>query len=31
PQAPGSDTLLFALGPGISAELVLLRWPEDGR
>ncbi|MHB1172960.1 MAG: type III polyketide synthase [Lacisediminihabitans sp.] len=27
-QAPGTDTMLFALGPGISAELVLLRWPE---
>ncbi len=26
-HAPGSTTLLFALGPGISAELVLLRWP----
>ncbi|CAN5400077.1 3-oxoacyl-[acyl-carrier-protein] synthase III C-terminal domain-containing protein [soil metagenome] len=24
---PGEDTLLFALGPGVSAELVLLRWP----
>lgn len=23
----GENTLLFALGPGISAELVLLRWP----
>jgi alkylresorcinol/alkylpyrone synthase len=31
PQAPGSDTLLFALGPGISAELVLLCWPEATR
>lgn len=27
PQQPGDTTLLFALGPGISAELVLLRWP----
>ncbi len=26
-QAAGTDTLLFALGPGVSAELVLLRWP----
>lgn len=26
-QRPGDRTLLFALGPGISAELVLLRWP----
>jgi len=24
----GTETLLFALGPGISGELVLLRWPE---
>lgn len=23
----GSETMLFALGPGVSAELVLLRWP----
>jgi len=26
-HAGGDTTLLFALGPGISAELVLLRWP----
>ncbi|MCU1638383.1 MAG: type polyketide synthase [Microbacteriaceae bacterium] len=26
-QRAGENTLLFALGPGISAELVLLRWP----
>jgi alkylresorcinol/alkylpyrone synthase len=26
-QPGGTETLLFALGPGISAELVLLRWP----
>jgi alkylresorcinol/alkylpyrone synthase len=25
---PGDAALLFALGPGVSAELVLLRWPE---
>ena len=25
--APGAETVLFALGPGVSAELVLLRWP----
>lgn len=25
--APGSHGLLFALGPGVTAELVLLRWP----
>jgi len=25
----GESALLFALGPGVSAELVLLRWPED--
>lgn len=25
-QSTGDNTLLFALGPGISAELVLLRW-----
>jgi alkylresorcinol/alkylpyrone synthase len=24
---PGENGLLFALGPGVSAELVLLRWP----
>jgi alkylresorcinol/alkylpyrone synthase len=29
PQTAGTDTLLFALGPGVAAELVLLRWPED--
>jgi alkylresorcinol/alkylpyrone synthase len=27
PHAPGSEAVLFALGPGVSAELVLLRWP----
>ncbi len=27
PPAPGSHGALFALGPGVSAELVLLRWP----
>jgi len=27
-QQPGDSGLLFALGPGLSAELVLLRWPE---
>ncbi|HAM25721.1 MAG TPA: type III polyketide synthase, partial [Microbacteriaceae bacterium] len=27
PQAPGDDAVVFALGPGVSAELVLLRWP----
>lgn len=27
-KAPGDDAVLFALGPGVSAELVLLRWPE---
>ena len=26
-QEPGSSGLLFALGPGVSAEFVLLRWP----
>jgi alkylresorcinol/alkylpyrone synthase len=26
PQAPGSFGLLIGLGPGVSAELVLLRW-----
>jgi alkylresorcinol/alkylpyrone synthase len=26
PPAPGTIGLLFALGPGVSAELVLLRW-----
>ncbi|WP_297411298.1 3-oxoacyl-[acyl-carrier-protein] synthase III C-terminal domain-containing protein [Naasia sp.] len=25
---PGDAALLFALGPGVCAELVLLRWPE---
>jgi alkylresorcinol/alkylpyrone synthase len=28
PRRPGDTGLLFALGPGVSAELVLLRWPE---
>jgi len=27
-QTPGSPGLLFALGPGVSAEFVLLEWPE---
>jgi alkylresorcinol/alkylpyrone synthase len=27
PRTPGSEAVLFALGPGVSAELVLLRWP----
>ena len=27
PQSAGDTTLLFALGPGVSAELVLLEWP----
>ena len=27
PQAAGTNTLLFALGPGVSAEFVLMRWP----
>ncbi len=27
--APGANGLLFALGPGVSAELVLLRWAPD--
>lgn len=26
--APGSVGMLFALGPGVTAELVLLRWPD---
>jgi alkylresorcinol/alkylpyrone synthase len=26
-RPPGTEQLMFALGPGISAELVLLRWP----
>lgn len=26
-RRPETETLMFALGPGISAELVLLRWP----
>ncbi|HEY0259920.1 MAG TPA: 3-oxoacyl-[acyl-carrier-protein] synthase III C-terminal domain-containing protein [Lacisediminihabitans sp.] len=29
PRSAGEDTLLFALGPGVSAELVLLRWPDE--
>ncbi|MBZ4318774.1 type III polyketide synthase [Streptomyces huiliensis] len=28
PPAPGSHGLLLALGPGLTTELVLLRWPE---
>ena len=27
PQSAGDTSLLFALGPGVSAELVLLEWP----
>lgn len=27
-QAPGTNGLLFALGPGVTAELVLLRWAD---
>ncbi len=27
PKRPGEYGLMFALGPGVSAELVLLRWP----
>lgn len=27
PQPPGTRGLLFALGPGVSAEFVLLEWP----
>jgi alkylresorcinol/alkylpyrone synthase len=26
---PGGTGVLFAMGPGVCAELVLLRWPED--
>ncbi|MER5784650.1 type III polyketide synthase [Streptomyces mobaraensis] len=29
PPAPGSHGLLLALGPGLTTELVLLRWPES--
>jgi alkylresorcinol/alkylpyrone synthase len=28
PPAPGEHGVLFALGPGFCAELVLLRWPQ---
>lgn len=28
-RLPGTETLMFALGPGISTELVLLRWPSE--
>jgi alkylresorcinol/alkylpyrone synthase len=28
PRRAGDTALLFALGPGVSAELVLLRWPD---
>ncbi len=28
-HAAGQWGLLFALGPGVSAELVLLRWPDE--
>ena len=27
--APGTNGLLFALGPGVTSELVLLRWSDD--
>ena len=26
-QLPGAHGLLFALGPGVTSEYVLLRWP----
>lgn len=29
PPTPGSHDVLFAMGPGFCAELVLLRWSED--
>jgi len=29
PVPPGAFGLLFSLGPGVSSELVLLRWPEE--
>lgn len=29
-QQPGDPGVLFAHGPGICAELVLLRWPDQG-
>lgn len=28
-QIPGSAGVLFAIGPGVCAETVLLRWPEE--
>jgi len=28
-QAPGAPGVLFAHGPGVCAELVLLRWPDE--
>lgn len=28
-QIPGSAGVLFAIGPGVSTETVLLRWPEE--
>ena len=28
---PGDAALLWALGPGVSAELVLLRWHEEAQ
>ncbi|QTE27877.1 type III polyketide synthase [Pengzhenrongella sicca] len=28
-QAPGTPGMLFAHGPGVCAELVLLRWPDE--
>jgi alkylresorcinol/alkylpyrone synthase len=30
PHLPGEYGLLFALGPGVSAEFVLLQWPDAG-
>jgi alkylresorcinol/alkylpyrone synthase len=30
PHLPDEYGLLFALGPGVSAEFVLLQWPESG-
>lgn len=29
-HAPGAPAMLFAHGPGVCAELVLLRWPDEG-
>ena len=28
-QIPGSPGVLFAIGPGVCTETVLLRWPEE--